>query len=362
MEQEKGKLQRDERFDLFRGIALIGITLNHMVPTLGLMREFGQYQLKTGLFFNFADVFVFISGCVGGIAYTKLIQSDGLWRCQVKSTRRVFEIFLNNMVTCIACLAVILLTARFGSVPHILADTAFRPLESLMGTVFIYDPMPFFNILGLYIVLLLLLPAYLQLYLKRPLLAFSFTLLVYLFSQVMFYLFKRNIVEFPFFGNLYAWQFIFFIGASIGAAIRQGRFNVSSNRFIILAVLMYFLMGDFLKQTEFAYFHFTDKDNLGFLRVVDLLCVSYLISLFMPKTFSGRAAVVRPLINLGRNALEVFCLGLLISYIMTVWLANVALGRSAYLLAATVAVLVLYGLGGSLYQKQSLKQWLQQRF
>src|SRR5690606_7989924 len=174
--------------------------------------------------------------------------------------------------------------------------------------------------------------------------------------------FKKDIVELPFFGNLLAWQFIFFIGVSIGASVRQNRFRLSSNRYLILAVLMYFLMGDFLTQTDFAYFHFTDKNNLGILRVVDMLGISYLISLFVPKRFSDRAAVLRPLINLGRNALEVFCLGLLISYVMTVWLANIGLGRSAYLLAAAIAVLVLYGLGSSLYRQSSIKLWLQQCF
>src|SRR5690606_33802689 len=160
----------------------------------------------------------------------------------------VSEIFLNNMLTCIACLAVVMIASRFGNVPHILAEAASAPLSSVLGTVFVYDPMPFFNILGLYIVLLLLLPVYLHLYLKVPWVAFGITLLVYLFSQLLFYLFKKDIVELPFFGNLLAWQFIFFIGVSIGASVRQNRFRLSSNRYLILAVLMYFLMGDFLTQ------------------------------------------------------------------------------------------------------------------
>ncbi len=346
---------RDDRFDLFRGLALIAISLNHIVPPAAVMATYGQYQLQTGLFFNFADVFVFISGCVGGIAYWKFLHNDGFAKAQLKSWKRISEIYSSHIASCLACLVLVFVFSRLGVTPEFLHWTANHLLSSAAGTFLIYNPMPFFNILGLYIVLLLLLPAYLWVYRHNRWLAGGLTLLVYLYSQSVFYLGKADNVASPFFGNLFAWQFIFFVGVSLGVEIRRGGLKLPANNWMIGATLLYFLVGDFLEQTEFAYFHFTSKDFLGAMRITDLLAAVYLISLWVPRTFGGRSAFVLPLIHLGRRALPVFCGGIVASYSASLLLTAVDAGRELYLATAVAIALAFYMVGLTLERRQRLQ-------
>ncbi len=344
---------RDDRFDLFRGLALIAISLNHIVPPAAVMATYGQYQLRTGLFFNFADVFVFISGCVGGIAYWKFLRNDGFVKTQLKSWKRISEIYSSHSVSCVICLALVFVFDRMGVTPEFLQWTTDNLHSAAAGTFLIYNPMPFFNILGLYIVLLLLLPAYLWIYLHNRWLAGGLTLLVYLYSQSVFYLGNAADIASPFFGNLFAWQFIFFVGVSLGVEIRRGGLKLPVNNWMIGAALVYFLVGDFLEQTEFAYFHFTSKDFLGVMRIADLLAAAYLISLWVPRTFSGRSAFVLPLIHLGRRALPAFCAGIVASYSASLLLTAVDAGRELYLATAVGIALAFYGVGVGLQRRES---------
>src|SRR4051794_39332900 len=65
---------RDSRIDFFRGIALIGIALNHTLPPPEVYRQFGQYEFGHFFSFVFADIFVFLSGMVCAMAYTRVLE------------------------------------------------------------------------------------------------------------------------------------------------------------------------------------------------------------------------------------------------------------------------------------------------
>src|SRR5438105_15551403 len=67
---------RDGRIDFFRGIALIGIALNHTVPPPGVYNTFGHYQFGHFFSFGFADMFVFLSGMVCAMAYTRVLERE----------------------------------------------------------------------------------------------------------------------------------------------------------------------------------------------------------------------------------------------------------------------------------------------
>src|SRR4051812_32307587 len=73
------KSSRDSRIDFFRGIALIGIALNHTVPPPSVYNTFGHYQFGHFFSFGFADMFVFLSGMVCAMAYTRVLEREGWW-------------------------------------------------------------------------------------------------------------------------------------------------------------------------------------------------------------------------------------------------------------------------------------------
>src|SRR5262245_25330377 len=78
------KPPRDSRIDFFRGVALIGIALNHTVPPPDVYNTFGHYQFGHFFSFGFADQFVFLSGMVCAMAYTRVLERQGLWSGQKK--------------------------------------------------------------------------------------------------------------------------------------------------------------------------------------------------------------------------------------------------------------------------------------
>src|SRR5437016_4497355 len=88
---------RDSRIDFFRGIALIGIALNHTVPPPDVYRTFGQYQFGHFFSFAFADLFVFLSGLVCAMAYTRVLERDGWWGGQKKAVKRCMQIYVANL-------------------------------------------------------------------------------------------------------------------------------------------------------------------------------------------------------------------------------------------------------------------------
>lgn len=336
---------RDERYDLFRGVALIGIALNHIIPPQQLMNHHGHYQLQTGLFFNFADIFVFISGCVGGIAYWKFLSRGGIIKAHQKCAKRMLEIFAFNLVACVLCIWMV--TLLQGPVREVFGfeGASQGMLSIVMGTVLMYDPMPFFDILGLYMIFLVFLPGFICLHRRWRFASLGVSLVIYLLSQGWFYVGEGQAGSMPFFGHPAAWQFLFYVGVTIGVELASGNLKIKKNTMVILAIGLYFLTGSFLEQMQFAYFHFTDKAHLGLLRVTDLLAVSYLIAVFIPRHMSDRLGLVRPVIQLGRNGLFVFVLGLVVSYLVSLVLAYLDSGRLLYMSLVLAVTVFFYGVG-----------------
>lgn len=99
---------RDRRIDFLRGIAVMGISANHIWPE-GFYNT--QYDYKFGhLFaFDFADVFILLSGVVAGLVFFPVLVRDGPRQCFRKSARRARQIWSAQILCALTALPVILL-------------------------------------------------------------------------------------------------------------------------------------------------------------------------------------------------------------------------------------------------------------
>src|SRR5690606_35178117 len=60
-------------------------------------------------FFDFADVFVFISGSVCGLAYYRTLRDGTLLDAHVKAGKRALQLVVSNAAVAAACVAMLLL-------------------------------------------------------------------------------------------------------------------------------------------------------------------------------------------------------------------------------------------------------------
>jgi hypothetical protein len=173
------------------------------------------------------------------------------------------------------------------------------------------------NILPLYIVLLLITPAFLWLARRSDGLMLFVSALIYLAARV----FGLNLPTWPldygWFFNPFAWQFIFAIGLFVGRRLPAGGIAYDRRLFVLcLAVLA----GSFVVVTDALGLapgvsagvrEVLDvaKTSLAPLRLVHYLALAYVIGHCGLTQLLRRTAVYWPLAMLGRHSLPVFATG-----------------------------------------------------
>ena len=310
---------RDVRLDLFRGIALVFILIIHIVPGPAVLRDFGTFHPSTGLRFGFAEIFIAASGLVSGIVYGKVERERGLAAAIRKVVGRLLQLSYYNALAFAACGALLVLGARAGVNASIhRLDEGFA--NEAIGTLSFFDPIPYFNILGLYVVLLLILPFYLAAWRRwRGALAVSFGL--YLAYQAWTMKTGGAVGPQPFFMSPLAAQFMFLGAASIGTHYAEVLRRLPPLRLTLLPLLAYLLVCSFASDMGLALHHLNDKYSLGPIRILDMAVAAYLALTLVPKDIDGRHPLAGLLATMGSHSLFVFSLTLPICYLGSLMLA-----------------------------------------
>src|SRR5260370_17215984 len=84
---------RDLRLDLFRGMALWFIFLDH-IPT----NIVSWFTVRNYGFSDATEIFVFISGYTAVIAYARMMQRDGWLRVAARIYRRVWHLYVAHIL------------------------------------------------------------------------------------------------------------------------------------------------------------------------------------------------------------------------------------------------------------------------
>lgn len=319
---------RDLRLDLFRGVANWTIFINH-IPNNAVMwvttRNYG--------FSDAAELFVFIAGYAAAIVYAKSMVTQGFTAGTTRLLERAWQLYVAHVVLLVINLAVINWAAQTYNEPHLLdefnvAGLTEDPVRTLtQGLLLKYKPFNF-DILPLYIVVLAACPPALWLMLRRPDVTIAGSLLLYFAARQ----FELNLPAYPsgvWYFNPLTWQFLFMLGAwcALGGASRTRRIIRSPAVLVIGAAYLSFAfvmtmaghfetIGRSFPEWLVSAFNPNDKTNLAPYRLVHFIVITVLVIRFLPIDRPGlESRWLRPLIVCGQRSLEVFCFGLLLSFV-----------------------------------------------
>jgi hypothetical protein len=336
--------------DAMRGLMLVWIALTHL-PTAAsswVNQPFG--------FVGAAEGFIFLSALFTGRIYFRMAEHDGYRAMTRKLWGRTVRLYGYHALLLAFAFLVAVPIAAHGDRPglHNLLDFYFNAGAKQAVTeaaLLVYRP-PLLDILPMYIIFLIFTAPAIALAGKigwKPIVWTSFAfwaLAQFGFRNAEHTLMMRYIptrIPLNEMGSfdLWAWQFLWFIGVWIGVRWAQGTLPIETwaRRAIAPAVVIAgfcFVIRRMLPHgLELGGFEFLfDKWHLGLIRMLDFAAVAALLIVSQPVT---RHAAVKPLVFLGQSSLQVFCVHLLFCLAGLTLLGNASMlsGFKQFLLLAT---------------------------
>ena len=319
--------ERDLRLDLFRGLALWLIFLDHIPSNLVSWITIRNYG-----FSDATEIFVFISGYTAAFVYGRAMTLNGFVVAAARVLKRAWQIYVAH---------VFLLAIYLAEISYV-SHSFDNPLYSEeMGVVnFLNNPdvtiiqallLKFkpvnMDVLPLYIVLLLWFAPILWLLLRSPSLALVVSATIYTMS----WMFEWNLPAYPsgdWAFNPLAWQLLFVFGAwcALGGATRLSRWITS--RVVVglaiaylafafgIAMTWYFpVLGAYVPKFIGEAIYPIDKANLDVLRILHFLSLAVITVRLVPADWPAlKSPLCWPAIVCGRHSLEIFCLGVFLSF------------------------------------------------
>jgi hypothetical protein len=291
--------------------------------------------------FGFSDAaegFVMISGISAALAYSGGMERGPLWDGIAKIWRRAWTLYLVHLFLSFWAIAIVFATWRFGgsmtlalkdNFQHLLSD----PYGVLIGVPSLGHQFGYVNILPMYAVLLLATPALLMAGARWPLRTLACSVALWLFAGMT----RFDLPAYPlpggWFFNPFAWQVLFVTGLLTGLAMKRGARFVPVWRplvalswgFVILAViwLKWDALGGFMNRNlgwasvngvPWLFVAF-DKTYVSLPRLLHILALAYAFSTIPGFRRFADNPVVAPLAVMGRQALPIFAMGTLLSFV-----------------------------------------------
>jgi hypothetical protein len=319
--------ERDLRLDLFRGIALWLIFLDH-IPSNAVswvtIRNYG--------FSDATEIFVFISGYTAAFVYGRSMMINGFIVAAARVLKRAWQIYVAHVFLFAIYLAEIAYVAHSFDNPlyseemGVLNFLNSPDVTIIQALLLKFKPVNM-DVLPLYIVLLLWFSPILWILLRSPSLGLVASAAIYTMS----WMFGWNFPAWPkgdWVFNPFAWQLLFVFGAwcALGGAQRIARW-INSPVTVALASL-YLLFAFMIAMTWYiptlgAYvprfvgeaIYPIDKTNLDVLRILHFLSLAVITVYFVPRDWPAlKSPWARPAIMCGQHSLGIFCLGVFLSF------------------------------------------------
>jgi hypothetical protein len=156
---------RNHLVDFLRGIALLMIYVDHNSFT-----ALRYCTLKNFSCIDATEVFVFISGYVCGMVYSRVLFTKGFVACQRKAARRCIEIYIAQVSLLIVCLAILNLFAASGILLNRadLYSLHRSPLQTILGIMTLTYVPHLISLLPLYVLFIGAVPLALHLRVRKP--------------------------------------------------------------------------------------------------------------------------------------------------------------------------------------------------
>ncbi len=319
--------QRDLRLDLFRGIALWLIFLDHIPENV-----VNWFTIRNYGFSDATEIFIFISGYTGAFVYGRAMRERGFVISSARILRRAWQIYVAHIFLFTIFMAEIAYVAATFDNPLYaeemrILDFLKQPDITIFQALLLKFKPVNMDVLPLYIVLLLLFPPMLYLLLRLPSVALAGSALVYALAWKLDF----NLPAYPngvWFFNPFAWQLLFVFGAwcALGGAERLA--GVLRSRIVLAFAVAYLLFAFAITLTWYykplerfvpnwlgEWMYPIDKTNLDVLRFAHFLALAAVTVRFVPRDWPGlRSAILQPAIRCGQHSLEIFCLGVFLAF------------------------------------------------
>src|SRR5260370_18643546 len=286
--------ERELRIDLFRGLALWLIFIDHLSPDL-----LTWFTIRSYGFSDAAEIFIFISGYTAAFVYGRAMIASGFVVASVRILRRVWQIYVAHVFIVIIFLAEIFYATISSDNPFYsqemrVVDFLKQPGVVLLQTLLLrFRPLNI-DVLPLYVVLMFFLPVVLWLMKWRA----DFTLALSVALYVITWKYDLYLSAFPngyWAFNPFAWQMLFVFGAWCALARAKRLSAVFASPVTLWIAVAYlfaafcvtlawyfpelkFLMPQRLEQWMYP----IDKTHLHLLRVMHFLSLAAIPLRFCP--------------------------------------------------------------------------------
>ena len=346
--------KRDLRLDLFRGLANWAMFLGHIPSSVLVWLSFRNFGFSDG-----ADLFLFISGYTSATVFTRKMNEGGFVFGATRICARVWQIYVAHILLFVFYLASIHLLSRGFNLPDLIhlynaAPLIQAPVETLaQGLTLKYKPVNL-DVLPLYVVLMGVFPPILWLMIRYRNGVMLGSLLLYFAARQ----YGWNLPSYPsgvWYFNPFAWQLLFVVGAWLALGGAKTLHFLVRSRLVVLfgAIYLVFALAmtlsahlpeleKMLPRVLFEAFNPNDKTNLAPYRFLHLAVLITLAARFIPIDAKGlQAAIWRPLVKCGQQSLEVFCVGIYLSFVGYFVLRTTSDGLFAQLIVGSVGLAIM---------------------
>jgi hypothetical protein len=345
--------ERDLRLDLFRGIALWLIFLDHIPSNVVSWLTIRNYG-----FSDATEIFVFISGYTAAFVYGRAMAERGFVIASVRILRRAWQVYIAHMFLFVIFMAEIAYVGAsmrnplYAEEMNILEFLQQPDVTLLQALLLKFKPVNM-DVLPLYIVLLVGFPVALWVVRRSPQLALAGSVALYVATSY----FNWNIPAYPsghWYFNPFAWQLIFVFGAWCASGELERIRPVLASRWALVAAIVYLLFAFGVSMTWYVpglarfmpkwlseLIYPIDKTNLDILRFMHFLALAFLVVRVLPKDWPGLTSrLLWPAIVCGQQSLAIFCLGVFLAFTSHFILVEVS-GRVAMQVALSVAGIII---------------------
>jgi len=346
--------ERELRIDLFRGLALWLIFVDHMSPDL-----LTWFTIRSYGFSDAAEIFIFISGYTAAFVYGRAMRESGFVIATARILRRVWQIYVANVFLFTIFFAEIVYAGRNFNNPLYtdemgVNDFIKQPHIAIVQSLLLRFRLLNMDVLPLYVVLMFFLPWILWLMQWRANVTLALSVALY----VLAWKYDLHLTSYPngFWAfNPFFWQLLFVFGAwcALGGARRISWLILSPiTQWIALAYLVaafsvtmtwYFpQLGFLMPHRVEQWIYPISKTDLDVLRFAHFLALAAITVRWVPPGWPGlKSPWLWPLILCGQHSLEIFCLGVFLAFVGYFVLIESSAGLALHFLAAIFGVLLM---------------------
>jgi hypothetical protein len=345
---------RELRIDLFRGLALWLIFIDHMSPDL-----LTWFTIRSYGFSDAAEIFIFISGYTAAFVYGRAIRERGFVIGAARILKRVWQIYVANVFLFTIFFAEIVYAGRTLNNPHYteemgVNDFLKQPNVAIVQALLLRFRLLNMDVLPLYVVLMFFLPWILWLMQRRADVTLGLSVLLYVLASK----FDLHLTSYPngFWAfNPFFWQLLFVFGAwcALGGAKRMSWLILSpiTQGFAIAYLLAAFSvtmtwyfpqLGLLIPHRLEQWIYPISKTDLDILRFLHFLALAAITVRWVPNGWSGlKSPWLWPMILCGQHSLEIFCIGVFLAFVGYFVLTELSAGLALHFVAAFVGILMM---------------------